>query len=102
MNANISQQIEGAIEELKRQRDALEAKISADESERAELDQYMTEVRQKSEELKAAVIESNHKLELLVSTITETEDGYGKLLTAGKTLMEIVTKNMEQNTEKID
>ena len=58
----------------------------------------MEEVRLKSEQLKAAVFESNQKLQLLVGTITETENGYGKLLTAGKTLMEIVAKNMEQHT----
>lgn len=91
------EQIERAIAKLKEQRQSLEAKIRVHETERTELDTYMKEIQEKTKLLQVSIIESNKKLEQLVGTIAETENGFNKLVTAGKTLMEIVTKNMEEH-----
>ena len=101
---DFSKQIEDAITKLKEQRASLEDKVRTDEKERTELEEYMKDVQLKTETLKASIIDSNKQLEELIGTISETENGYGKILTAGKTLMEIVSKNMEQHdfSVKID
>lgn len=97
-------QIEEAIARLKEQQASLEDKIRIDQKEQTELEEYMKEVELKTETLKTTIIESNRKLKDLIHTISETENGYGKLLTAGKTLMEIVSKNMKEHdfSVKID
>lgn len=97
-------QIEEAIARLKEQQASLEDKIRIDQKEQTELEEYMKEVQLKTETLKATIIASNQKLKDLIRTISETENGYGKLLTAGNTLMEIVSKNMEEHdfSVKID
>lgn len=93
---DVAKQIEDAIEELKAQKASLEEKIQVDDHERVELEQYMKEVQEKLEALRLSIEDSNKRLDDLVNTITETENGYGKLVTAGKTLMEIVSKNMDK------
>ena len=102
--AEISKQIENAIIELKQQRKILEDKINADELEKSELETNMNDIQTKVQMLKSSIISSNKTLEELINTITETENGYEKLLAAGQTLMEIVSKNMERNDfcSKID
>lgn len=94
---DVAKQIEDAIKELKAQKASLEEKIQVDDQERTELEQYMKEVQEKLEALRLSIEDSNKRLDDLVSTITETENGYGKLVTAGKTLMEIVSKNMDKH-----
>ena len=101
---DFSKQIEDAITNLKEKRASLEDKVRMDEKERTELEEYMKDVQLKTETLKASIIASSKQLEELIDTISETENGYDKILTASKTLMEIVSKNMEEHdfSVKID
>lgn len=87
-------QIECAIAELKRQKEMLEEKIKADEMEKAELETYLAELNDKTKALNESIADSNQKMQDLMTTLIETENGYGKLVTAGQTLMEIVSKSL--------
>jgi septal ring factor EnvC (AmiA/AmiB activator) len=92
----VAQKLEMAIEQLKSQKDVLEEDIKNDRLEKQQLEQYMAEVREKIEALQISLADSDVKLNQLIEVISESETGYQKIVTAGQTLMEIVTKNVEK------
>jgi len=93
---DVAKQIESAIERLKTQKGTLEEDIEADKQELTELEEYMKETQTKIDALALSIENSAQQLKTLDTTIYETENGYDKLVNAGKTLMDIVSKNMEK------
>ena len=97
----IASAINGVIVQLRDKERDLTKKISTDTSEKNRLENIISNLQKKKDELNSIITNSNAELTSLKKTIHETEDGYKNITEAGKTLMAIVSQNLPK-IQKID